>query len=61
MDSNSKIFTETIFGVSSGSTAEALANYDRNTQEKYLNSGALSSMSTRVPRVPSNQKIARDK
>jgi hypothetical protein len=61
MDSNSKIFTETIFGVSSGSTAEVLASNDRNTQEKYLNSGALSSMSTRVPRVPSNQKIARDK
>ena len=61
MESNSKIFTTTVFGNSSGQTAQELAAKDRATQEKYLSTSTTSSMNTRVPRVPSNQRIARNK
>lgn len=60
MTSNSAIFTNTIFGTSSGLTAEEQAALDRSTQEKYLNSVSTSTLGTTVPRIPSNQKIMKD-
>jgi len=60
MTANSQIFSTTLFGNSSGLTAEQQANKDRLTQEKYLESTTTSSMGTTVPRVPSNQKIMKD-
>jgi hypothetical protein len=60
MTANSQIFSTTLFGNSSGLTAEQQANKDRLTQEKYLKSTTTSSMGTTVPRVPSNQKIMKD-
>jgi hypothetical protein len=60
MTANSNIFSSTIFGKSSGKTAEEQASYNRLIQEKYLESTSTSSMGTTVPRVPSNQKIMKD-
>jgi hypothetical protein len=61
MTANSQIFSSSVFGNSSGLTSDQLSENNRKTQEKYLGSSTASSMSTRVPRVPSNQRIARDK
>jgi hypothetical protein len=61
MESNSKIFSSSVFGNSSGVTAAELSENNRKTQEKYLGSSTASSLSTRLPRVPSNQRIAKDK
>jgi hypothetical protein len=60
MTANSQIFSTTLFGNSSGLTAEQQANADRLTQEKYLEATNTSSMGTTIPRVPSNQKIMKD-
>lgn len=60
MTANSNIFSTSVFGNSSGKTAEELSNQDRTTQEIYLQSASSSSMGTTVPRVPSNQKIMKD-
>jgi|LakMenEpi03Aug12_release.lakeMendotaPanAssembly.Ray.scaffolds.fasta_scaffold44645_2 hypothetical protein len=60
MTANSQIFSTTVFGTSSGLTAEQQASQDRLTQEKYLESTNTSSMGTTIPRVPSNQKIMKD-
>ena len=61
MSANSAIFTTTIFGNSSGATAEELAAKDRAVQEAYLATSSASSMKTKIPTVPSNQRIAKDK
>ena len=61
MESNSKIFSSSVFGNSSGLTADQISENNRKTQEKYLGSSVASSLSTRLPRVPSNQRVARDK
>lgn len=58
-ESNSKIFTDTVFGLSTDATSAALVEKDRSTQETYLSSSSYSNMSTRVPRVPSNQRVAK--
>jgi hypothetical protein len=61
IQSNSKIFTNRIFGNSTNESATALANTNLVTQETYLGSSGASNMGTIVPRVPSNQKVAKDR
>lgn len=60
MESNSKIFTNTVFGTSSGMTAAEIAEKNTSTQETYLKSSTASSMNTTLPRVPSNQRKVKD-
>ena len=60
MTANSNIFSTSVFGNSSGKTADDQAAQDRMTQEMYLQSTSSSTMGTTVPRVPSNQKIMKD-
>ena len=61
MSANSAIFTTTLFGNSSGATAAELTAKDRAVQEAYLATSSASSMKTKIPTVPSNQRIAKDK
>jgi len=61
MITNSSIFTDTIFGTSSGKTAAELTGKNSDTQEKYLNQTPESKMNYKIPTVPSNQGIAKDK
>lgn len=60
IQSNSKIFTTALFGSSTDQTITDLADKNLSTQEIYLGSSGISNLGTRVPRVPSNQKIAKD-
>lgn len=60
IQSNSKIFTDALFGLSTNDTAGALVNKDLTTQEQYLGSSAFSNLSITLPRVPSNQRVAKD-
>lgn len=60
LQSNSKIFTNTIFGTSTDQTSDNLSNKNLSTQETYLASSGISNMGTIVPRVPSNQRVAKD-
>lgn len=59
--SNSKIFTSTIFGLSSGDTAAKLIQKVVNTQEEHLRYSTASSLGTQFVNVPSNQKKLSDK
>jgi hypothetical protein len=59
IQSNSKIFTDTLFGTSTNKTAEELSTINRNTQETYLGSSSFSNMATKVCKVPSNQRVAK--
>jgi hypothetical protein len=61
MISNSKIITSSIFGVSSGKTAQELEDINRQALEKLLNENNYSSLASVRPRVPSNQRIATEK
>ncbi len=61
IQSNSKIFTTTLFGTSTNQTSTDLASKNLATQEEYLGSSGISNLGTRLPRVPSNQQIAKDK
>lgn len=61
IQSNSKIFTNAVFGTSTNLTAPELVENDRLTQEKYLSSSNFSNLGTRLPRVPSNQRVAKGK
>ena len=58
-ESNSKIFTDTVYGTSTNATSVELADKERTTQETYLSSSSYSNMSTQIPRVPSNQRVAK--
>jgi hypothetical protein len=60
LQSNSKIFTTTLFGSGTNTTAESLSDKNLTTSEKYLGSSGVSNMGTILPRLPSNQKIAKD-
>jgi len=60
MTANSKIFSTTIFGTSSGKTADDQAAYNRATQEEFLKSTTTSTIGTTLPKVPSNQRIMKD-
>jgi hypothetical protein len=57
--SNSKIFTNTVFGQGTNATSNDLVEKDRSTQETYLESSAYSNLGTQLPRVPSNQRVAK--
>jgi hypothetical protein len=59
LESNSKIFTDTVFGVGTDQTSTDLVDKDTSTQETYLSSSSYSNMSTQLPRVPSNQRVAK--
>jgi hypothetical protein len=61
MDSNSQIFTTTVFGNSSSYTREELAALLTQTQEAYLLQSGIANMRATLPKVPSNQGIAKDK
>jgi hypothetical protein len=58
-ESNSQIFSDTVYGTSTDATAAALTEKERTTQETYLQSSSYSSLGTRLPRVPSNQRVAK--
>lgn len=60
IQSNSKIFTTTLFGNGTNDTANNLVNKNLTTQQEYLGSSGISHMGTRLPRVPSNQRVAKD-
>lgn len=61
IQSNSKIFTTTLFGLSTNDTASNIANKNLDTQQKYLGSSGISNLSTKRPRIPSNQRVAKDR
>jgi len=61
MKTNSTIFTTTIFGNSSGLTKEELVDKDTSTIETYLSNFSDSTLRTKVPIIPSNQRVAKDK
>lgn len=61
MISNSAIFSSSIFGNSSGATAAELAAKEIETQKTYLTKASEATLRTKLPKVPSNQRIAKDK
>ena len=60
MSANSAIFTTTIFGTSSGQTAEEQSAQNTKTQEQYLARTSTNNLKTRVPKIPSNQRYMKD-
>lgn len=60
IQSNSKVFTTTVFGLSTNQTSSDITGKNRTTQEQVLESSSFSNLRTQMPRVPSNQKIAKD-
>jgi hypothetical protein len=60
IQSNSKIFTDTVFGTGTNQVSTDLIEKNLETQQKYLGSSSYSNLSTRLPVVPSNQRIAKD-
>lgn len=60
LQSNSKIFTTSLFGTGTNDTAGNIVNKNLNVQEEYLSSSGISNLGTRVPKVPSNQRVAKD-
>ena len=61
IQSNSKIFTTALFGNGTNNTVDNLANKNLTTQQEYLGSSGISHMGPILPRVPSNQRVAKDK
>ena len=61
MISNSQIFTDNVFGVSSGKSAVDLSVNDTTTIEQAYQENPLVKMNVTQPTVPSNQGIAKDK
>jgi len=61
IQSNSKIFTDALFGTGTDMTASELAQKNLTTQQEYLASSSYSNLNTKLPVVPSNQRIAKDK
>jgi hypothetical protein len=58
--SNSKIFTTNIFGVGTNDISANLVNKNLTTQQEYLGSSGISNLGTRLPQIPSNQRVAKD-
>ena len=58
-ESNSQIFTDTVYGIGTDATSADLTDKERTTQETYLSSSSYSNMSTQLRRVPSNQRVAK--
>jgi len=61
MLTNSAIFTDTIFGISSGKTVAEIIEKNTSTQEEYLSQTNENKMNYKIPTIPSNQGIAKDK
>lgn len=61
MESNSKIYSSSLFGRSSGLTATELAQKNTSTIETAILKSGGTKMNNVLPRVPSNQDIAKDK
>lgn len=60
LQSNSQIFTTSIFGTGTDKVAEDLVSKNLETQQNYLGSSPVSNMGTKLPILPTNQKIAKD-
>ena len=60
IQSNSKIFTTSLFGTGTDLDVGELVAKNLETEEKYLGSSSVSNMGTRPPTLPSNQKVAKD-
>lgn len=60
IQSNSKIFTTTLFGTGTDQNSTDLTEKNLNTIETYLGSAPISNLGTTPPRLPSNQRIAKD-
>ena len=61
MASTSTVFTNAIFGISSGDTAANLAAKSTSTIEEVYGQYPLIKMNVTQPTIPSNQGIAKDK
>jgi hypothetical protein len=60
IQSNSKIFTTSLFGTGTDLDAAELVAKNLETEQKYLGSSPVSNMRTKLATLPSNQKIAKD-
>jgi hypothetical protein len=60
IQSNSQIFTNDVLGTGTDQTATQLVDKNVSTQETYLSSSSFSNMSTELPKIPSNQRVAKD-
>ena len=60
IQSNGKIFTTALFGTGTNDTAGNLVSKNLTTQQEYLGRSKISNIGTILPRVPSNQRIAKD-
>lgn len=60
MESNSQIFTSTVFGNSSGLTREEMNQKNTETIELVYQEQVVSKLNNRRSIVPSNQRIAKD-
>lgn len=60
LQSNSQIFTDKIFGTGTDQPSESLISKNLETQQIYLGSSSYSNLNTRLPRLPSNQRVAKD-
>jgi len=60
MTANSAIFTTSLFGTSSGLTADDQTAVNTATQETFLSKTNTSNMKTTVPQIPSNQRYMKD-
>lgn len=60
LQSNSKIFTTTIFGTGTDKSVNELVEKNLEIEQKYLSSSPISHMGTKLPIIPSNQKVAKD-
>ena len=60
VQSNSQIFTDRVFGTGTDEPIENLITKNLETQEVYLGSSSYSNLNTKLPRLPSNQRIAKD-
>lgn len=56
MTSNSKIFSSSVFGTTSGLTAEEAASKITSTEETYYNQYSTVNLQTKKPTIPSLQK-----
>jgi hypothetical protein len=60
MESNSQIFTSTVFGNSSGLTREEMNQKNTETIELVYQEQVVSKLNNQRSIVPSNQRIAKD-
>jgi len=60
MQSNSQVFTTTVFGTGSGLTQDQLNQKNTNTIEGIYKERIVSKMNNLQPTIPSNQQIAKD-